>query len=610
MDTSSSTTIDDLPDDALIEIFNYLNHADILDAVVVCQRWACIIKSTNSLKSRFKSTICLRKTSYLINRFYASEFQDNLTLDMSAPCDNIHQEIAALLDRTSGYIKTLTLKTFFMSNAFQVLKKTPNLEKLVVINLRRDKTEAMLELPKLKHLELVNSLRIGKYITTTSSIRTLRVMGSLTVSCKRKKLDTRYAEELDRNGFSATISNLLARCVNLKELYISNVQKDNISLDCGRFTFKLDTFVLEYIVMPKRNLIEFLNNQKSSLKNFSMMICEPQQEILDLVLFNMELEDLEIDTAMIPKDYEVKGNVSRIKKISFKSYKVEENLRQKQFSRVHHDAVDERCEFDNRMIDFNFVRNKTRVFKLRDDRDHYLTPWNDRTWDRPADGDHPLSSMLIMRILSACPDLEFAVFHNFNCSQFLDQLNTSCKNLKELRLFEVPKEISEDLMFDELETLEIDHMEAENDEEVRTRLITLASKCPKLRTLKIHDFNDDYRRRFRELAIGVKSLEELHVGSSYQFLSSLEEDIKEVKENGSNLKHFSCVAYFCECKYIHAITGMERHGVQLTFHGLYRNVFNTIYNDRRLGAMRRRMAKKIAKMREICWKILNEEQTC
>ena len=215
-----------------------------------------------------------------------------------------------------------------------------------------------------------------------------------------------------------------------------------------------------------------------------------------------------------------------------------------------------------------------------------------------------------MRILTACPDLELAIFQHFYCSQFLEQLNTSCKNLKELRLFEVPKEISEDLIFKDLETLEIDHMEPENDEEGRKRLIILGSKCPKLKTLKIHDFTDDYRRRFRELAIGIKTLEELHVGSQYQFLSSLQKDIKEVKDQGSNLKHFSCVAYFCECKYFYSVTGMEVHGVKLTFHGLHRKVFTSICHDRQLGLMQRRMGAKISKIREIGWKILNEEQTC
>ncbi|CAG9811723.1 unnamed protein product [Chironomus riparius] len=607
---SSPTTIYNLPDDILIDIFSYFNHQNILNAIEVCQRWANIIKSTNSLKCRFKSTILLRKSSYLINRFYPAELNDNITLDMTAPCENIHQEITDLLERSSKFIKVLTLKTFFMKNVFKVLKMTPNLEKLVLINLRRDKTEEMLELTKLKHLELINALKIGQFITTVSSIKTLKIMGILSISCKKKRLDIRYEEDLEKDGFSAAISTFLGRCVNLKELSISNVQKPNITLDCSQFSFNLESFVLEYIVMPKQNLLEFLVSQKSSLKSFSMMICEPQPEVMDLVLFNMHLVELEIDTAMLPKNFDVKEKFSTIKKLCFKSYKVQEYLRQIEYNKVHHDAIDERCEFDNRMIDFNFVKNKTRVFKLQDDRDYYIAPWNEITWDIQKEGNHPLSSMLIMRILSACPDLELAVFQHFYCSQFLDQLNTSCKNLKELRLYEVPKEISEDLLFEDLETLEIDHMVPENDEEVRKRLITLGNKCPKLKTLKIHDFNDDYRRRFRELAIGIKTLEELHVGSCYQFLSSLQDDIKDVKDNGSNLKHFSCIAYFCECKYFYSITGMEVHGVQLTFHGLYRKVFTSIYHDRQLGSMRRRIGGKISKIREIGWRILNDEQTC
>lgn len=358
------TTIGSLPDDILIEIFNYFNHQDILNAIKVCRRWTKIIRSTNSLKSRFKSTIFLRKDAFLISRFYPSEFIDNLTLDMSATCKEIHPEIIELLNRTSGYIKKLTLKTFFMKNAFKVLKMLPNLEKLILINLRRDKTEEMLDLPKLKHLELVNALKIGKCITSPESIKTLKVMGVLSVKCKRMRRDTRYEETLEDEKFDEELSTFLGRCVNLKELWISNVQSGTTTLDCSKFTFNLETFVLEYIGLPKQNLYDFLINQKSSLKNFSIMTCVPDAAVMDLILFNMHLEELEIDTAMIPKDYEVNQNISTIKKLSFKSYKVEEYLRQQEYNRVRHDSIDDRNEFDNKMIDFNFVKNKTRVFKL------------------------------------------------------------------------------------------------------------------------------------------------------------------------------------------------------------------------------------------------------
>lgn len=215
-----------------------------------------------------------------------------------------------------------------------------------------------------------------------------------------------------------------------------------------------------------------------------------------------------------------------------------------------------------------------------------------------------------MKILSACPYLEFALFHHFNCPQFLDQLNTSCKNLKELRLYEVPTEISEDLILEDLEILVIDHMKAEDDEEERKRLINLGNKCPKLKVLKIHDFMDDDTANFHEIVLGIKTLEEIHVGSYYEMLYILRDSIEVLKENGSNLKRFSCVAHFSECNYFYKKTGMELKGVKMTFHGLHRKVFTSIYHDRRIGSFRRRMAAKISKMREMCWRILNGEQTC
>lgn len=257
----------------------------------------------------------------------------------------------------------------------------------------------------------------------------------------------------------------------------------------------------------------------------------------------------------------------------------------------------------------NKLNTKFLNFLLTDDRDYYITPWNDRTWDHPEEGDHPLSSMLIMRILSACPELELAIFQHFYCSEFLDQLNTSCKNLKELRLYELPKEISDDLLLEDLETLEIDHIDAENDD-ARKRLITLANKCPNLKSLKIHDFYDDYKTHFNEIAVGIKNLEELHLGTTYTYLDSLKENLKKAKDNGSNLKRFSFVANFYETKYFYTITEFEVQGVQVTVHGLYRKVFTSIYHDRRIGSMRRRIGQKIAKMREICWSTLNEERTC
>ena len=111
------------------------------------------------------------------------------------------------------------------------------------------------------------------------------------------------------------------------------------------------------------------------------MICEPQPELMDLILFHMNLEEIEIDTSMLPKDYEVKENISTIKRISFKSYKVEEYLRQEEYNKVHHDAVDGRSEFDNKMIEFNFVKNKTRAFKLRGKLPNLLDyQVDDHTW--------------------------------------------------------------------------------------------------------------------------------------------------------------------------------------------------------------------------------------
>jgi hypothetical protein len=360
-----ATNFNNLPDDIIIEIFSYLNHKDILNAVVICHRWENIIKSTNNLKSRFKSIVILRRDCYLIHRFYPSEFIDNVTLDMTATCENMHQEVMDFLQRSATYIKTLTLKTFFMAKAFKVLKMMPNLEKLIIINLRRDNTEEMLELPKLKHLELVNALRIGRFLTTPDSIKTLKIMGTMSITCKRERRNIRYEEELEKDGFDDEISNFLGRCVNLKELWISNVHISNIELNCSKFMFNLETLLLEYIVMPTSNFLDLLINQKSSLKNFSMMICEPQPEIMDLVLFDMNLEELEIDTAMIPKDYEVKDKISKIKRLIFKSYKSQEYLRQQEYNKVRHDAVDDRQVCDNKAIDFGYVKNRTRVFKLR-----------------------------------------------------------------------------------------------------------------------------------------------------------------------------------------------------------------------------------------------------
>jgi len=215
--------------------------------------------------------------------------------------ENLPKGLVEDLNTQSECIRNTTLVNFDRTNSIQTLSVLKNITKLVIEDYRHeDDVLGTIDLPNLRHLELIDSIPFAEVIGS-QSLNILKI---------HSRTETRY----DCSELSAGINNFLSKCHNLKNLTLSSFTYTNVNLKSEFFNFNLEALTIEYFNFDDESIAEFLVKQKNSLKKLAILTSSPI--ILQIMFSQLTLDELEIDVSIIPSNFNPQMVNKTIKKLT------------------------------------------------------------------------------------------------------------------------------------------------------------------------------------------------------------------------------------------------------------------------------------------------------
>jgi len=439
------------------------------------------------------------------------------------------------LKAQSKCIRNATLVNFARINSIQALSVIRNITKLVISDYRHEyDVLGVIDLPRLSHLELINSLPFAEVINS-QNLNILKIYG-------------KNDNQNDFSDFNAILNNFLSKSHNLKDLTLSNIQIPNPNLKNDSFDFNLESLTIEDFSFDEENLVEFLVKQKNSLKKLAILNDSPKPIILIVIFSQLTLTELEIDVDIIPSYYNRQGINRTVKKLTIRSNKAQD------------------------FVDGGFIN----LF-LQDDAQMLQID----------------TKNAVKNAISTYNAVEEFTILECIFNALLKHINRNIKNLKVLRLKTIPsKFISSTIEFDKfktLEVIEIDKIERKQDAK-NCKLLVL--KSPNLKTLKINSMERNIftSNFFIKIVASSKNLKEIHIGVRCIFTLDMINAVKEAKDFGHPLESISFLFCLIDNKIDKNDTFMD--GLKLNFQQNSTKFFSPMINETKLGRMKREIDEK------------------
>jgi len=210
-------------------------------------------------------------------------------------------------------IMNVMLVNFDRTNSIQALSVLKNITKLVIKNYHEDDVFDIIDLPHLRHLELIQSMRFAEVINT-QTLNVLKIFGQ------------GYSGDCYSTDWNTGLNKFLSKCHNLKDLTFSKIQIVNPNLKSECFVFNLEALTIEYSSFDEENLAEFLVKQKNSLRKLSILNDLPKPIISTIIYSQLTLDELDIKyNCEVPSTFNPQMVNRTIKKLTSWTYKYHNN---------------------------------------------------------------------------------------------------------------------------------------------------------------------------------------------------------------------------------------------------------------------------------------------
>ena len=501
-------------------------------------RWANIIQTSSLLMKQFDLMILIQPKSFKIQSVIPSRKYKNLTITLEGKIINLPSDVIEDLVAQSECIRNVYLVNFDRMNAILAISVLTNITKLTISNYRHEiDVLGIVDLPNLRHLELINSIPFAEDIDS-HVLRILKVYGVY---------DTRNRSVDNYNDLSAGLNNFMMKCKHLKDLTLSNVQITNPILKSNLFEFNLVALTIENFNFDEENLIEFLVNQRKSLKKLAILNNSPKSIIPVIILSQLTLDELEIDSGIISSTFNPLIVNKTIKKLTIRSA-IDQTYQNRQFYVFNHGGMD----------------------------------------NQPQRSDPKITTE---KIISACNAVEEFIILESSFDSLLQHLNWTNPHLKILKIQTLPRFISPTIEFDKLEIIEIDTIQNECDIENCQFLVIYS---PNLQTLKINLMERELftSKFFITIVSKSKNLKNIHIGTRCRFSLDMINTVRQIKGRGHPLQSISFVCCIMDDKNGYNINDIFMDGLKLNFHQNSNNFFSLIVNETRLGRMKRELDDK------------------
>jgi hypothetical protein len=261
---------------------------------------------------KFVLTIVLSSDGVGISGRIPNGMYRNLLIEADRHSTAIPAEVADLISMNHDTIRSATLKDFDILSTFTLLTAIPNVTKLVLINCRlqpNELTVGSVEFSCLKHIEVSGHIAVLNCIAR-HRVEVLKVYNDAVV-----------LHTTENQSMKTVINSFLETCTHLRALTLSNI-KAVIEFRSDSICFQLETLVIEKINASDENLLAFLGSQKASLKFLAIEEKQPRTEILSFVIYEMNLNQLEIDVKMVPRFFPTSIRNVSIKKLTLRGVAV------------------------------------------------------------------------------------------------------------------------------------------------------------------------------------------------------------------------------------------------------------------------------------------------
>lgn len=455
------------------------------------------------------------------------------------------EDVANNLKAQSGCIRNVNLVNFDRFNAILAISMLRNITTLVMTNYRYEiDVLGSIDLPNLRHLELINSIPFAEVIDSPT-IRILKIYG---VYDNRRRAGDEYID------LTTKLNNFFNKCKNLNDLTLSNVQLGNPNLNCNHLEFNLEALTIENFNFDEENLIEFLVEQRKSLKKLAILSNVSKSIISAIIFSQLSLDELEIDVRIIPTTFNPLIVNKTIKKLTIRSTLGEANP-----------------HIQGYIMDLNGVYQMN---------------------NQPQTAD---SKTATEKIISTCTVVEEFKILEFTFESLLQHLNWTLFNLKILKLRSIPTFVSPTIEFEKLEVIEIDKLSTPLEVENCQFLVLYSAN---LKTLKINLMEKELftSKFFIQIITKSKNLKEIHIGTRCRFSLDMINAVRLIKGRGHPLQSISFVCCAMDDKNGYNINDIFMDGLKLNFHQNSNKFFTLMINEIKLGMMKRKMDEKQANL--------------
>ncbi|KAG5678964.1 hypothetical protein PVAND_008580 [Polypedilum vanderplanki] len=292
-----------LPDEILIQIFNYLDNNSMWKAMHVCKQWTEIFGNSSKLMNKFVLEVQREFMAKTKNCENLPDIPIKNVIFYDVFCYKSPREpFKKIIQKYQNSITNIEISDFkFQLNEFiEFIEPLQELTYLKINNIEfknQDNNSGVITLPKLKSLTIVMPTCIyfldplGK--TTLNLFKFNKNIESLTL----KGYNNFFLSDKDLNEFLTFLPNL--RNLDLTSKFFLNENLPN----------KLETLKI-YTIEPET--VPFLKNQKGNLKWLHMHDHPRDPEIYKFIFDEMKLEKLTVSNLELIS----KGKIQTLEKLS------------------------------------------------------------------------------------------------------------------------------------------------------------------------------------------------------------------------------------------------------------------------------------------------------